>query len=117
MNILTIVVLGLVLFIIGFLSCFYWLLFTPYSIDRLGPEGMDIPEQTPNKIFIERHKDRRLPDQVWGEQITRAFRVAPTTSPVSVKNTKPCIEKDLKKVQPNTKYKAWDDIDTYGPSA
>lgn len=45
-------------------------------------------EQSPNRRFIERYGDRRLPNQAWGEQVSRAYGVMPTNKPVVIKNPK-----------------------------
>lgn len=44
---------------------------------------------SPNKVFIERSKDRRAPNQEWAEQVSRAYGYETRPNPVLVKRVKP----------------------------
>lgn len=73
---------------LGFVICLAWIVYTKNDLSFLDDKTDLYPDHTPspNRVFIQRHGDRRLPDQTWREQVARAYKVMPVNKPVMFAN-------------------------------
>lgn len=80
------IIFGIVGFSLGYLACFY--LSNKKTLDNAA-HFYPPSKASPNKVFIERHQDRRKPNQDWSEQVSRAYGYEATSRPVLVRKIKP----------------------------
>lgn len=79
---------------LGFVICLAWIVYTKNDLSFLDDKTVIYPvdKPSPNRVFIERHADRRLPDQTWREQVARAYKVMPVNKPVIISTPKNIID-------------------------
>lgn len=63
---------------LGFVICLAWVVYTKTDLAFLDDKIDPYPDKpSPNRVFIERYTypngDRRLPNQVWAEQVSRSI--------------------------------------------
>ena len=77
-------------FFLGIIITIVWIMFDipSYRASRSHKKPCDpsmlYPEckRTPNRVFLERHSDRRAWNQSWSEQVSRAYGVMPVDKPI-----------------------------------
>lgn len=80
------IIIGFVGLCLGFVICLAWIIYTHQDLSFLDDVSPLYPlhKPSPNRVFLERHGDRRAPDQSWGEQVSRAYKVMPTNKSVLI---------------------------------
>lgn len=82
------IITGLAGFCLGFVVCLLWVIYSESGPSLFDDKSLiySINKPSPNRIFIERHLypegDRRILNQSWREQVSRASGVAPVDKPV-----------------------------------
>lgn len=80
-------------FSLGYLACFYLVVFfenrgSNKKILDNAAHFYPPAKASPNKVFIERYKDRRAPNQEWAEQVSRAYGHETKPKPILVRKIK-----------------------------
>lgn len=77
-------------FCLGFVVCLAWVIYTKNDLALFDDKSLMYPidKPSPNRIFIERHiypyGDRRILNQSWPEQVSRASGAAPVDERVLI---------------------------------